>query len=56
MMGPKKLSEIREELRQALATTGNDPIQWLDDRIRELESAGKPPNDATDVLHSPSRS
>ena len=52
MMGPKKLSAMRDELRQALAKTGRDPIQWLDDRIRDLERTGKSPASATEVLHS----
>jgi hypothetical protein len=29
MMGPKKLSTIRDEMRQALAAEG-DPLQWLE--------------------------
>jgi hypothetical protein len=29
MMGPKKLSTIRKELRQSLRKNGKDPIQWL---------------------------
>jgi hypothetical protein len=33
MMGPKKLSEIREELRQHFAKDGRDPI----DRLNELK-------------------
>jgi hypothetical protein len=48
--GPKKLSEIREELRRALTRPGGDPVQWLDDRIRSLQSAGNPSAGATDVL------
>jgi hypothetical protein len=41
MMGPKKLSEIREELRRALAATGDDPIDWLEKRVTESERRGK---------------
>ena len=37
MMGPKKLSTIRSEIEAALAETGKDPIQWLEDRIQELQ-------------------
>lgn len=33
MIGPKKLSTIRAELRQALEATGEDPIQWLEKRM-----------------------
>jgi hypothetical protein len=33
MMGPKTLSEIREELRRALAATGDDPLRWLEKRM-----------------------
>ena len=40
MMGNKTLGEIREELRDALAATGEDPIEWLDKRIAAAESQG----------------
>lgn len=33
MIGPKKLSAIRQELRGALAATGDDPIRWLEERM-----------------------
>ena len=33
MIGPKKLSTIREELQLALTATGGDPIRWLEERI-----------------------
>jgi len=33
MIGPKKLSTIRQELRQALADAGEDPIRWLEARV-----------------------
>jgi hypothetical protein len=33
MIGPKKLSTIRQELEQALAGTGEDPIRWLEERV-----------------------
>lgn len=33
MIGRKKLSTIREELRQALAAAGDDPIHWLEERM-----------------------
>ena len=29
MIGPKTLETIRQELRQAFAATGDDPIRWL---------------------------
>ena len=47
MIGPKKLSAIRQDLRRALAATGADPIRWLDERIAEAGPTGK-----TEVLHS----
>jgi hypothetical protein len=49
MMGPKKLSTIRQELKQAITSSGRDPIQWLEERIQALEAAGKP---EPDVLQS----
>ncbi len=38
MMGSNKLTDIRRELRVALAATGTDPIQWLEERMRTDES------------------
>jgi hypothetical protein len=35
MMGTKKLSEIRDELRQHLSRDGKDPIQWLQECLAE---------------------
>ena len=52
MMGPKKLSTIRKELRQSLRKNGKDPIQWLDERIRALERAGNSTAGAAEVLHA----
>jgi len=52
MMGPKKLSTIRKELRQSLRKNGKDPIQWLDERMRALERAGASTAEAVDVLHA----
>jgi hypothetical protein len=48
MMGNKTLGEIREELRDALAATGEDPIAWLEKRI----SSGKRKGADTSVLLS----
>jgi hypothetical protein len=48
MMGTKSLRELREELRQRLAETGEDPIAWLEKRI----AAGKRRGVGTDVLES----
>jgi hypothetical protein len=49
MMGPKKLSTIRRELKQALSRTGSDPIEWLEQRIHAAESTGQR---APEVLQS----
>jgi hypothetical protein len=40
MMGNKKLSTIRDELRQAIAATGDDPIDWLEKRISAAKLQG----------------
>jgi hypothetical protein len=50
MMGPKKLSAIRRELKQALSQTGTDPIKWLDARIRAAENAGRPEPEVLESL------
>jgi hypothetical protein len=52
MIGPKKLSTIREELQTALAATGEDPIRWLEMRIAASESQGPRSSGETDVLKS----
>jgi hypothetical protein len=52
MMGPKKLSTIRKELRQSLRKNGKDPIQRLDERIRALERADNSTTEAAEVLHA----
>src|SRR5262245_34998034 len=31
MIGPKKLATIRQQLRDTLAATGDDPIRWLEE-------------------------
>ena len=41
MMGPKTLSEIREELRRVLDATGDDPIRWLEKRMTASKRRGK---------------
>jgi len=33
VIGPKKLSAIRQELNRALTATGDDPIRWLEERM-----------------------
>ena len=44
MMGPMTLGEMRAELEVTLRKTTDDPIQWLEQRIRErrLEKPQKP--------------
>ncbi len=41
MMGDKKLSEIRGELREAFARERSNPIASLDRKIRKLEKSPK---------------
>jgi hypothetical protein len=51
VIGPKKLATIRQDLRRALAATGDDPIRWLEDRMAD-ESRRLAPTGGSDVLHS----
>ncbi len=37
MIGRKKLSTVRQEVRDAFVKSGHDPIQWLDLEIKRLE-------------------
>jgi hypothetical protein len=41
MIGPKKLSTIREEIKTTLASTGEDPIQWLERNIASAKRKGE---------------
>jgi hypothetical protein len=52
VIGPKKLSAIRQELRQALAATGDAPIRWLEERMAVPEHQGKADAGESEVLHS----
>lgn len=46
MIGTKKLSTIRQEIEQALASTGGDPIQ----RLEQLIASTKRKGDRTEVI------
>jgi hypothetical protein len=52
MMGPKTVSTIRSELKSALANTGKDPVQWLEDRIQQLERGRAPARGEIEVLQA----
>jgi hypothetical protein len=41
MMGPKTLSEIREEVRRAFGAGGGDPIQRLEQLIADAKRTGE---------------
>lgn len=38
MIGRKKLSTVRQEVRDAFVKSGKNPILWLDQEIRRLEN------------------
>ncbi len=40
MIGTKKLSTIRKEIRESLASSGMDAIQWLEKRIALAQRKG----------------
>ena len=48
MMGNKKLSESRRELRDAIGATGEDPVEWLERRTAESKQRGE----GTEILDS----
>ena len=52
MMGSKKARTVRRQLEATLARTGKDPIQWLEDRIRQLEKEGNPVPNESEVLQA----
>jgi hypothetical protein len=49
MIGRKKLSTIREEIERALATSGDDPIRWLEQR---MAAPARKDDDGGEVLQS----
>lgn len=52
MIDPKKLSTIRQELRQAFTATGDDPIRWLEERMAVPARQGTAGAGESEVLHS----
>ena len=52
MIGPKKLSTIRQELQRALTAAGDDPIRWLEERMNTPEHQGSAGTGESEVLHS----
>jgi hypothetical protein len=55
MMGPKKLSTIREELRQAFGAEGDDPVKWLEGRIAKSSDRSEVLQYLRDFLKGPIR-
>jgi hypothetical protein len=52
VIGPKKLSTVREELHCALAAAGDDPIRWLEQRITSFELQGSADSRGNEVVDS----
>jgi len=52
MIGPKKLSTIRQELQRALRATGDDPIRWLEGRMAAPHRQGSAASGESEVLYS----
>jgi hypothetical protein len=52
MIGPKKLSAIRQELKSALDATGDDPIGWLEERMSAPVRRAPAAEHGNEVLHS----
>jgi hypothetical protein len=52
VIGPKKLSTIRQELQRALTATGEDPIRWLVARMTGSERQGSASAGESAVLRS----
>jgi hypothetical protein len=52
MIGPKKLSAIRQELHSALTAIGKDPIDWLDERMAAPKHQVSKASGESDVLLS----
>lgn len=52
MIGPKKLSTIREELERAFVATGEDPLTWLEKRMACAKHQRTGDSESSDVLQS----
>jgi len=52
VIGPKKLSTVRQELTRALKATGEDPIRWLERRMAAPHRQGGAASGESEVLHS----
>lgn len=52
MIGPKKLSTIRQQLKSALAATGDDPVRWLEARMTTPAGQAAAGNEGNEVLRS----
>jgi len=52
MIGPKKLSTIRQQLRHASSANGNDPVRLLEERIAAAKSAETGADRNAEVLDS----
>jgi hypothetical protein len=52
MIGPKKLSAIRQELQRALTATGDDPIRWLEERMSSPETESSAVSGESEILQS----
>lgn len=52
MIGPKKLSTIRQQLMSALAATGDDPIRWLEALMTAPSGQATVDEQGNEVLHS----
>jgi hypothetical protein len=52
MIGPKKLSTIRQELKRALAAIDDDPIRWLEERMTTPEGQETAAAGGSEVLQS----
>ena len=50
MIGQKKLSEIKDELRAAMYAEFDDPIRWLEQRMTAARKVDK--SEANDLLSS----
>jgi len=48
MMGNKKRNTMRRELQNAIKATGQDPIEWLEQRTSEAKLRGE----GADILQS----
>jgi hypothetical protein len=52
MIGPKKLSTIREEVARGLSADGGDPLKWLEQQMAACKGRWPVNSDESEIMQS----